>query len=705
MTDKIKSYIFPLIIVGIGIFTSFYIFLQARELGHLKRMEAFELEAKTHIFSLEEKLLASIEVLTAMKAFVENQDQMDFAKFQKFSASLMARHAELQAIAWIPRVANNERAQYEQAMSRYGYTDFSFTRRTENGLVSADEKGEYFPVYYIYPLEGNKPAHGFDLSSNKARAETFNLARDSAEIAMTPRLTLVQEKGSQAGTLVFMPLYENHTSPGSVEERQQMHIGFVDIVIRMGDLVEKSLRGLPDNIEISLEDMTSSETLYNNRLTADATSEISYYENISFGQRTLKITLHPKAGNFKNENITWSWLLLAGGTIVSCLSTLLVLQLSRSHQRVTEQVDEKTRELQASEERFSLAATGASVGIWDWIDVNSEEEYWSPQFYKLLGYEDGEIPSTLESFGAALHPEDTERTFALVDAAFKKEEVFELEYRLKTKSGAYRWFLGTAQVSFDVNDVPLRMVGSIQDIHERKTAEIAIKTYSEELQRSNADLEQFAYVASHDLKAPLRGIHNLAEWIEENIQDKMDDETKGYMNLLKGRIKRLEGLLSGLLQYSRASQHNTKSEKIDLNDMVSEIVDLNVTSNSNFTVNYDLPVVTAQRAVLDLIFRNLIGNAVKHHDAEQGIIHVSHEVSATEHIFTVEDDGPGVPVEFFDKVFKIFQTLRPRDEVEGSGMGLAIVKKLVERCGGKVWLEPANGLRGLCVKFSLPIKQ
>ena len=248
-------------------------------------------------------------------------------------------------------------------------------------------------------------------------------------------------------------------------------------------------------------------------------------------------------------------------------------------------------------------------------------------------------------------------------------------------------------------------VGIIRDVTERESSKKQLEIKMEELKRSNNDLERFAYVASHDLKTPLRGIQNLADWIEENIRDYMDEETERYMGLLKSRVHRLEGLLSGLLQYSRAGGENKPWEDLNLNSIVSDVGDLLAVKDRGFKLEYNLPeLVRLPRAVITQVFHNLISNAMKHHDTGKGTITILYEKKGPDHLITVQDDGPGIPSEMADKVFKMFETLRPRDEVEGSGMGLAIVKKLIDYQGGEIWIDYSAARKGTAFKFTLPIK-
>jgi signal transduction histidine kinase len=244
----------------------------------------------------------------------------------------------------------------------------------------------------------------------------------------------------------------------------------------------------------------------------------------------------------------------------------------------------------------------------------------------------------------------------------------------------------------------------LADITERKRAELAFAAQAAELARSNAELEQFAYVASHDLKAPLRGIENLVTWIAEDLGH-VDDTVAGHIALLRRRVRRLDNLLDDLLAYARAGRGEGEAALVDTGALVGEIAALlEPPPGLRVEAGASLPTILTPPGPLAQTLQNLIGNAIKHHD-NSGHGHVL--VRATREgdvpVFLVEDDGPGVPEAYRERVFGMFQTLRPRDEVEGSGMGLAIVRKLVERHGGTVQLgDREDGARGLAVRFTWP---
>ncbi|MGE0785705.1 MAG: ATP-binding protein [Sandaracinaceae bacterium] len=229
-----------------------------------------------------------------------------------------------------------------------------------------------------------------------------------------------------------------------------------------------------------------------------------------------------------------------------------------------------------------------------------------------------------------------------------------------------------------------------------------LQRHVRDLERSNKELDDFAFVASHDLKAPLRDIHSLAEWIVEDAGDSLTPDSARHLGLIRERIARMERLLDDLLQYSRAGRIASKTEEFEVRRAVEAAIGVSVpVSGFEVAISGASVVVRTARAPLELVLRNLLGNAVKHHDADAGRIEVLIEDGDEEIAVTVTDDGPGIPAEFHERVFRMFQTLKPRDEVEGSGMGLAIVKKLVESCGGTLALTSSPGA-GTSIRFTWP---
>lgn len=229
----------------------------------------------------------------------------------------------------------------------------------------------------------------------------------------------------------------------------------------------------------------------------------------------------------------------------------------------------------------------------------------------------------------------------------------------------------------------------------------ALEATSSQLRVTNRDLERFVYAASHDLRSPLRGVDNLCAWITEDLGESIDPEVKHQLALMRTRITRMDGLLDGLLEFSRLQEGGGELGLVS-RDTVEAIVHLiEPPRGLDVVLEWGVEPFETLKGALELVFRNLIGNAVKHHDRATGQIVVRALDEGEVYTFEVSDDGPGIEPEFREQVFEMFETLRTRDEIEGSGMGLALVKKVIQERGGVVELH-SNGPRGSRFRFTWP---
>jgi signal transduction histidine kinase len=245
---------------------------------------------------------------------------------------------------------------------------------------------------------------------------------------------------------------------------------------------------------------------------------------------------------------------------------------------------------------------------------------------------------------------------------------------------------------------------------ERQAAESDKHTATDAYQRIeavNTALEEFAYAASHDLKAPLRVIDNASKWLEEDLCEHLTGENRENMNLLRGRVARMEKLLDDLLEYSRLGHESDgPSQEIVSGDVLMDDILVLLSPPQGFTVKTSpaFAGIQVRRMPLQQVLMNLISNAIKHHDHSTGSVEVTVEDRGADYAFAVKDDGPGIPARFHDQIFKMFHTLKPRDQVEGSGMGLAMVRKSVAVGGGTLTLESSEG-QGSLFRFTWPKQQ
>ena len=241
-----------------------------------------------------------------------------------------------------------------------------------------------------------------------------------------------------------------------------------------------------------------------------------------------------------------------------------------------------------------------------------------------------------------------------------------------------------------------------QEVAERKRAQERQTELLEQIESINRELRDFASIVSHDLKAPLRGIKTLANWISTDCADKLDKDGREQINLLSGRVDWMHQLIEGVLEYSRVGRTKEEWVQVNLSEVVPKVIDMIVPpENITITVENELPTIECEPTRIMQVFENLLSNAVKYMDKPNGQIKVGCVQDDSFWKFSVSDNGPGIKEKHFEKIFQIFQTLSPRENSESTGVGLTIIKKIVELYGGKIWVESTVG-EGSTFFFTLP---
>jgi signal transduction histidine kinase len=238
-------------------------------------------------------------------------------------------------------------------------------------------------------------------------------------------------------------------------------------------------------------------------------------------------------------------------------------------------------------------------------------------------------------------------------------------------------------------------------IHSLNQMSETLEKNFNELTKKNKELDQFAYVVSHDLKAPLRGISNIISWIEEDHVEQVTPEINRNLILIKGRTTRLENMINGLLEYARVGKTKKSIEAVPIQDVLNELIDLIVPPGTSLVISKELPVIHAVKVHIEQVFANLLSNAVKYNSNKNPEIKVVYRETEKYHEFSVSDNGPGIENKYFEKIFEIFQTLQERDAFESTGMGLAIVKKIIEDNKGTIAVESIRG-KGTTFIFTWP---
>ncbi len=362
--------------------------------------------------------------------------------------------------------------------------------------------------------------------------------------------------------------------------------------------------------------------------------------------------------------------------------------------------------LAASEERYRRITEAVTDYLYTvrFVSGRSVETIHSQASIAVTGYSPEEFKADPKLWLDLVHPEDLEVVREQVSRCICGQDLRPVEHRIVRKDGNIRWVRRTLVPSFDSQGRILSYDGLMQDITELKIAEQVQMQLLGELEQATEELRDFAYVASHDLRAPLRGISALAGWLSSDYGDKLGEEGKEHIKLLLARVKRMYNLIDGVLEYSQVARRE-KSVKVDLNEVISEVTaEIDAPESIKIVVEQPLPVVVCGRNSIRQVFYGLLSNAINFIDKSDGKVVIGWTDEHTHWKFSVTDNGPGIEEKHFERIFRIFQTLSPRDSVENTGVGLTITKKIIEFHGGKVWVRSRPG-EGSTFFFTLPKEQ
>jgi PAS domain S-box-containing protein len=366
--------------------------------------------------------------------------------------------------------------------------------------------------------------------------------------------------------------------------------------------------------------------------------------------------------------------------------------------------------LRASEETLRLAIEAAGMGTWSW-NVARDEINWSEKFRSLLGLSpDAEL--TYQGFLDATHPGDRRRLDQSFKGTLEHGAPYDIEFRAVWPDSSVHWIAAKGRAERSPEGVPVDMQGIVMDVTGRKTAEEAQKRREAmerrgvELKRSNDDLQQFAYVAAHDLQEPLRMVASYTQLLAQRYKGRLDSDADEFIAYAVDGAHRMQLLIADLLAYCRVETKGKElRETASEGALAQALLNLQGTlQESGGVVTHDsLPTVFADGAQLVQLFQNLVGNAIKYHGASPPRVHVSAKNGGEEWTFSVRDNGLGIDPQYFDKIFVMFQRLHGREEFSGTGIGLTVCKKIAERHGGRIWVESEPG-KGSTFYFALPAK-
>jgi len=345
--------------------------------------------------------------------------------------------------------------------------------------------------------------------------------------------------------------------------------------------------------------------------------------------------------------------------------------------------------LQEARQMLNIALENAGIGLWEW-DLQTDEVVWDEKLEKMFGLKPGSFGRTYSDFENLVHEEDIPHVQKSLKNTIEKGLPFETIFRIKLENRKPKYISSKAFVNKNKAGKAVKFNGVCFDITGmREETEHLLLALNEELLRSNKDLESFAYAASHDLQEPLRMVISFTQMLEKYYKDKLDETGLEYIHYASEGAKRMYDLLNGLLDYSRIHKKGKAFNVVDINQVLNTVI-----KNLSFKIEEReavikirrMPVVVADESQMIQLFQNLIANSIKF-STNTPRIDVSCRSDNNHHIFSVKDNGIGIEPQYFDKIFQIFQRLHVRRKYEGTGIGLAICKRIVEHHGGKIWVK------------------
>ncbi len=463
-------------IFAAGLLLGAAIFITLRHLETANAQFSFNGVAQERLGALETNITLTVNNLVSLGALLDAYPQIDRHGFDRFTAPLLAGNQAIQALEWIPRVPKQLRQKYEQDARRDGFDEFHFTERiSQDQLVTAGERDQYFPVFFIAPFTGNEKALGFDLASDPVRRKALLRSADSGALVATSRIRLVQETSNQYGFLVYRPIYRGGVEPASVEQRRKALLGFALAVFRVADIVEpagavpSSSTGL--NLAIfDLDAEAGKGLLYPKGADLEGVQDLPAgfraTRTLGVGGRKWELAAYPRPGGFRPAR--WnSWMTLLASLLLSSLVTLYVAQRKYSEQA-----------LEASEERYRSLVGNIPDVTWT-ADANGQFTFVSPNIERLSGFAiDDVFAQGSRLFFASIHSDDVGKVKEGFRDLFVNGRPFDVEFRVRRKNGEWIWVRDRALTTYERNGV-LHADGIVSDITARRRVEESLRVQYE----------------------------------------------------------------------------------------------------------------------------------------------------------------------------------------------------------------------------------
>lgn len=691
----------------LALFLTFVTWNLARHSAIAEAQLRFAAQAAEIRLAVQARMQAQAQVLRASAALFNASENVSREEWRAYVSSLRLEdnYPGLQGLAFAVRLRPSEVAAHVRAVRAEGFPDYQ--------VQPPGPRPEYTAIVYIEPFdERNRRAFGYDMFSEPLRRTAMERARDTGEASITGKVTLVQEGGTgkQAGFLMYLPVYGTGLPRDNVADRRAALRGYVYSPFRMNDLMDGIL-GHQSSAELRLRihdggELGAASRMYDSvpdngrppgaeRFVADSA--------IDFGGRrwTLHLSSLPQfeAGIRQDRSQT----VLVAGMLISLLLFAVVWSLATLRERALAIATRMTAALRESREQIRAITETAHDAIVS-TDGEGRIAYFNHAAERIFGY------PRAAALGQPLGKFLPQLRLPARTGVSPEGGGWTLETRGKTNDGReFPAEISAAPWSSTQGDF---LTAVVRDISERYRSEARIRQLNEELRKqveqlaaANRELESFTYSVSHDLRAPLRAVDGFAGIIEEDYGARLDPEARRLLAVIRGNSRRMGQLIDDLLAFSRLGRAQVARTRVDMTALVAEVVAemraAGETGAAEFALA-PLPACAGDGALLRQVWVNLLANALKFSQRRAAPrIEVGGRAERAENVYFVSDNGVGFDMAHAGQLFGVFQRLHRNDEFPGTGVGLAIVHRVIEKHGGRVWAEGRVDA-GATFHFSLP---
>jgi PAS domain S-box-containing protein len=711
-----------LITATAGLAVTLFIAYKAYDVQDNARRETFSRLASAKAAGITEAMrdIRNIQI-EGLARFFESSVHVERREFETY-AGYLTEDAAVLSWQWIPAVPARERALIEEEALRNGLTEFAIWERNAEGRRTAvTTRDTYYPVFYIEPLAGNEAMLGYDMGSDPGRRAAIETAAITGLITGTATVSPGEKADTWKWIIVFRPVY-------GAQGRLQ---GFASCTLQAETMLMRAMRQPVEEEAAVILGLYQVEADGRAQLLASTSREHAMKEHVESGLwhypdetftvvsplfaygKTYAIVVHAGPGFAALHPVRAGLFFGASGFALTSVLALLVGFLGNRRYDLEQRVRHRTAELQESEQHFRTLADSGHALVWI-SGPDKKCDYFNKPWLAFTG-------RTLEQemgdgWTEGVHPEDLSRCIGTYTRTCDRQENFSMIYRLRRHDGEYRWIQADGCPRYDTHGNFLGYIGHCLDITERIQAEEEIRILNAELEQrviertaqleaANKELESFSYSVSHDLRAPLRAIHGFSQILLDDLAEKLDDEGKRYLKIISDNTNKMGELIDDLLAFSRFGRADIRLSGIEMEPLVrsvmGELTPLFAGRNVQCHIG-DLTSSEGDYSMIRQVIVNLLANALKFTgQRETAIIHIGGYTEKSENIYYVRDNGVGFDMRYVHKIFSVFQRLHSDDEFEGTGIGLAIVKRIIDRHGGRVWAEGKVD-EGATFYFTLP---